>query len=218
MRIKSSSHGLSFDHNERFTMYIYASNSNIIFTNACIHFWEYKCKNQWIYTHFSAQYTHTKAFLYAKNWMEKKPQFTQNSIFHFKLSSHLDLKSYLKREANVLLFFVIFPSAKISWNFSYGGSLSRVPYAAKDGFDRSILLATRCKSSFCILPVKYNCKCDMVYQFWYIHATNISEIADFLSYCRNTVFLRIIYTPLESRSLVYFRYFARPIKQYDINT
>ena len=33
------------------------------------------------------------------------------------------------------------------------------------------------------------------------------------SYCRNTVFLRIIYTPSESQSLVYFRYFARSIKR-----
>ena len=33
-----------------------------------------------------------------------------------------------------------------------------------------------------------------------------------LSYCWNTVFLRMIYTSSESRSLVYFWYFARSIK------
>ena len=37
------------------------------------------------------------------------------------------------------------------------------------------------------------------------------------SYCRNTVFLRIIYTPSLSQSLVYFRYSALPFKRYLIH-
>ena len=37
------------------------------------------------------------------------------------------------------------------------------------------------------------------------------------SCCQNTVFLWMIYTPSESQSPVYFRYFARSIKRYEIN-